>query len=527
MINNWTYIFFTVLLVNVCFGQSTFDVYRSTGYHNSFSHHIKVQPDSGATMVNFVVDSATGRQDLNILRIKPDGTEKAQNTFNLFNLSYGFNPTVIKTYIDISKSSFFCTGPVSTGTTQGVIINKINKTTLDTIKNLIYGDNYEHYMHSFVKLSSNRFFLIGTRWSNITNVENPLIFELDSNLSLIKSFTVATPHNFNVSNAILDPVDNKIVLQGLAPVDQYPQTFFKIDTLGNLLDTAYSSSSFSIGISQIYFSQYDSTYLAIGVKTISNYANYRLYRLYVCKYDRNFNRLWEKTYGDMSLYHGVYDAVELPNGDIATSGSYAQYNSTPLLTANYNGFLMKISSNGNLRWMRTYDHFPAMGTNRIERLHSIDTTLEKGYYSCGIVYGLQPHGKAWVIKTDSNGCVTPGCPSLTLAVDSTFTPIPPALPDPVDTSTVVTSTLSLNSLVEKQKFMLQPNPVKEKLTVELAERLNDGVFVLTDLNGHVLLEKQIENSKFEVDVSRLPKGLYMATFNYSGAELILGKIIKE
>lgn len=524
----FVYILFTQLLLNVCLGQNTFDVYRSTGgYHNSFSHHIKVQPDSGALMINFVIDSATMRQDLNVLRVKSNGSEKAQKTFNLFNLSYGFNPSVIKTYVDVSQSSFFCTGPVTTGTTQGVMINKINKTTLDTMKNYKYGDNFEHYMHSFVMLDDNRFYLIGNRWNNSTEVSFPLVFQLDSNLNLTKSFTVATPHNFNVFNAILDPVDNNLVLQGQAPVDQYPQTFFKMDSLGNLLDTAYSSSSYSIGISQIYFSHHDSTYLAIGGKTISKYANYRLYRLYVCKYDRKFNRLWEKTYGDMSIGHGLNDAVELRNGDFAISGSYAQYNATPLVTANYNGSILKISPKGNLRWVRIFDNVPGMGTFRMEQLLSIDTTLEKGFYACGIVYGYQPHGQAWVIKTDSNGCVTPGCPTLTMAVDSTFTPIPPALPDPVDTSTVVTNTLSLHALVATQPSRLRPNPVKDKLSVELDDNLKDGFFVLTDLNGHTVMEQYAETANFEVDVSNLPKGVYMATFKYGSSEVILGKIVKE
>ena len=55
-----------------------------------------------------------------------------------------------------------------------------------------------------------------------------------------------------------------------------------------------------------------------------------------------------------------------------------------------------------------------------------------------------------------------------------------------------------------------PNPANDQLTVRLASEINSGTITLTDLNGRVVLTKEVSTnaSEISVDVSNLASGMY-------------------
>ncbi len=88
----------------------------------------------------------------------------------------------------------------------------------------------------------------------------------------------------------------------------------------------------------------------------------------------------------------------------------------------------------------------------------------------------------------------------------------------------VTSVID-NSGKNKHVLNLYPNPASGKLTV-ITGTSEHSLFSIYNLQGQILLQQQVQQAKADIDVSELPKGVYILKLNCnSGAET--GKIIKE
>lgn len=66
--------------------------------------------------------------------------------------------------------------------------------------------------------------------------------------------------------------------------------------------------------------------------------------------------------------------------------------------------------------------------------------------------------------------------------------------------------LTVAGLARQTPFLIYPNPVNEKLNIDCEQRTT---VVLTDVNGHVVHHVELEKGKQEVNVSGLPKGIYL------------------
>ena len=117
------------------------------------------------------------------------------------------------------------------------------------------------------------------------------------------------------------------------------------------------------------------------------------------KWDSDGNVVWE--YRSPSLYFGSsFDMEVLPTGDI--------------ITTHVDGItsrLMKFSSEGDSLWSRGYSV-----TNGQNYLYDVTPTSDGGFVCTGLAYrfapldpGFQQSQTIWVLKTDSLGCVVPGC----------------------------------------------------------------------------------------------------------------------
>ena len=117
------------------------------------------------------------------------------------------------------------------------------------------------------------------------------------------------------------------------------------------------------------------------------------------KWDGDGNVVWE--YRSPSLYFGSsFDMEVLPTGHI--------------ITTHVDGItsrLMKFSSEGDSLWSRGYSV-----TNGQNYLYDVTPTSDGGFVCTGLAYrfapldpGFQQSQTIWVLKTDSLGCVVPGC----------------------------------------------------------------------------------------------------------------------
>ena len=135
-----------------CVGQTYFDNTYKTGYNNLLSSNVLTTPDSGCVFVNYISDSITHKQYVGLIHIDKFGNEVIKKSFSIPNYEYGGFLQGMKQFIPATTCSYFLTGGTYTGNINPFILNKINRVTLDTIKTVIYSNNFSYNVSNFIKL---------------------------------------------------------------------------------------------------------------------------------------------------------------------------------------------------------------------------------------------------------------------------------------------------------------------------------------------------------------------------------------
>jgi hypothetical protein len=505
----YTCLIWFILLPAHC--QNTFEKFFNTGYNNVFSCKVTTLTDSGAILLNYIRDSATGRQDFGTLRIDKNGNEQVKMSINYFN--YDFNGFLMgmKHFFQVSEASFLLSSIISVNGKYSLALVKINASTLDTIGTKLIADGFHYTAFSnFIRFGANHLMLSGIKSNG--PVDYPCLIAMDTNLN-IKYSKVFNPIPIVNTNAIYNPVKKKIILGGWRPSGNYSNiSLVQIDTNGVMTRSCSSNPNYSVGTSQIFYSAPDSTYIAIGGQESSYYGGHTLTKIGISKYDTELNLIWRKSYGDEALTNALSDAVILDDGSIVACGRYSKKTSLPLLNYNYAGALMKVDRDGNLAWFREYD--AQVPTSYMESFHGVARAPDGGFYVCGnVIY--QPNAQAWVLKTDSAGCVQPGCAASTITVAS-LGGDPPGVP-------MDTATTGLTKVPDSISFSAYPNPFKESLNLTAVA---GGDLRILDLTGREAGRAEIHSGRNEIRTKGLAPGVYILEFA-TGGRKAYRKVVKD
>jgi hypothetical protein len=81
---------------------------------------------------------------------------------------------------------------------------------------------------------------------------------------------------------------------------------------------------------------------------------------------------------------------------------------------------------------------------------------------------------------------------------------------------------------DENSLSIYPNPAADILNVLVNSGTNSGIITLYDMNGRVILEKEIpmNTDKQAIEVSWLNKGIYFVQFK-SGEKVLSSKFIKN
>jgi hypothetical protein len=141
----------------------------------------------------------------------------------------------------------------------------------------------------------------------------------------------------------------------------------------------------------------------------------------VVKLDSNFNEVWNlPVRGDRAIegmalpLRNIVKATSNGGGYVA-SGSFAEIDYINN-TGKGNGLILRIGENGDSLWARKII-YPGQTNNFDNMFYDLKETPDKGFIMCGslrqldtITYPLPNNFTyGWVVKTDSMGCVVPGC----------------------------------------------------------------------------------------------------------------------
>lgn len=238
-----------------------------------------------------------------------------------------------------------------------------------------------------------------------------------------------------------------------------------------------------------------------GIITWSTYAeeawptNWE--QMMLTKWDVNGSIVWQKR-SHYNVVTSTYDLEVLPDGSFIGSG-------TSLLK----GVLAKFSSQGDSLWSRAYSV-----TSDFNMLYDVEPTSDGGFVATGTAYRYDPVDTAfqtnqviWVVKTDSLGCVVPGCQNVGVREYA----------------------LDMNEYLN-----VWPNPASDRINFSFtppAELTPSGALraVLLDATGRTVREEFLPagGTVFSLPAHELPAGAYHLHLS-DGRKWLAGRtVIKE
>ena len=231
---------------------------------------------------------------------------------------------------------------------------------------------------------------------------------------------------------------------------------------------------------------------------------------YIEKLDSNFVKQWGRTIGNDSLTNYFSKIIPIKDGNYIAVGTTAvlyKHNFSPdsvqIDSAKVEGWAVKISPSGNVIWNRHYLTLTCKGD------HIFSDVLEQEEGSlvmCGVAYDETPGTpatNAWLVKTDSFGCLVPGCETVGIAENT-----------PIENS-----------------LKLYPNPTNDRLFLYYNNpQYKNFVFAITDLTGReVVPNTPLQSSTtYEIVVRDWAKGMYFVrVFDTEGRNVYTEKFVKE
>jgi hypothetical protein len=252
----------------------------------------------------------------------------------------------------------------------------------------------------------------------------------------------------------------------------------KINREGNVVWYKQYPSQDSEGLACLYM-QKDGSILGIGGSGDPNIFTRSWVKVMVMNLDQDGNIMWTKKHS--LRYHIVFsNCIESGDGNYVCTG-VTQDTIEPDGKDNRDGVLQKISPNGDVIWERQYGNW----NRRLEGFWNLSKAYDGGYYLGGMSWISEDvhESRAWVVKTDSNGCIIPGC----------------------------TTDFITEKEPHKDLFLLSPNPTQDYVNVYMNDvEFYDRKYYLNlyDQQGRIVQHHVVQGRVTQVDLSSLPAGMY-------------------
>ncbi len=228
---------------------------------------------------------------------------------------------------------------------------------------------------------------------------------------------------------------------------------------------------------------------------------------WVEKIDSLGNTIWADTISYLfsnANYNSITKMIELPDGDIIAAGSIVNgFEQHDTAFTNTYGILLRLRADGTIKWKRKYTYQGAMMDYT---LYDMKRAADGGYVIAGIAYDRfnataanYPWQRAWLLKVDSNGCMSnndPQCWAVSV-------PEEPRL--------------------AAGSYQVYPNPVTDQLLVSY-QKADDASesFIVTDITGRVVAQSLLsgQTGLGRMDLRSLPSGMYLY-------RIMVGKTMKQ
>lgn len=171
------------------------------------------------------------------------------------------------------------------------------------------------------------------------------------------------------------------------------------------------------------------------------------------------------------------------------------------------GWVFRLDENKEVLWQRSYTDTTYEGRNAI--FSHIKKTPDGSFVLVGSLTNKMSgvnETHVWLMKVDSNGCLTPGCDSINIITTTEPVTFPSGL-----------------------ALTLYPNPVTSEFYLELPPEVLDQDLLVSLLSssGQVLRQQHYLHPTIRFDTSDLPPGMYYVTVHRKGNLLGVEKLVIE
>jgi len=218
--------------------------------------------------------------------------------------------------------------------------------------------------------------------------------------------------------------------------------------------------------------------------------------LFLAKLDSAGQTIWQKEYTEPTLGAVLFVVKELPDGGLISAGNRI---------AGKEAVLLRTDADGNEKWIRYLTH-PSV-ENGSKLFHDVIVEDDGGFVGTGYLFGSsndpQPGQDLWVFRTDSMGCLVPGCHLLD------------------------------NVEVQKEEVLvsLYPNPVIDLLSVHIKSgpMPRGAQLELYDLHGRQHSTTRINPgaTTYILQLGHLPAGVYLLRCVTDNEVVWSGKVVKN
>jgi len=270
----------------------------------------------------------------------------------------------------------------------------------------------------------------------------------------------------------------------------------------------------------------DGGYILLGSTNSFGAGNYDYYLI---KTNSTGDLQWSYTYGGISFDYGFSVSSVGNNGFIM-----AGYSNVPVIN-DEKILLIRTNFWGDTLWTKTF------GYGNFSNAFAVQQTFDGGYVISGRV-SFSPTFNAYLIKTNSigfSGCnevnhiVAQAIPltivtnPLTAVLSGGNITVPVPLIYSVDSSTTLCSSVGINEIVLDNSFIISPNPSSGNFIISLEGTIMKGNVKILNILGETILSENIFNeSKKEIILKNISGGIYFVKV-FDGEKYYCKKIIIE
>ena len=364
----------------------------------------------------------------------------------------------------------------------------------------------------------------------INDYSHLVLMEIDTSLHLLDEYLIEDTENYNFNIAVditLLPT-NEYVL-GIGAQNEANKIYGyirKIDTIGTTLWekklSNVASSVAPIHLATLQNGNFVVSWIELLGGETENRGSY-----FVRCYNAAGDSVWQHTFLSVDYGRNIQDLHVCSNGDIIGCGYTGNFS----ITGNPTSWLFRLSPQGELRWLREYAYWQAIGNTML--LYGITEDPYGDIIATGFagVYNNLGNvdGQAVLLKVNNMGCFGNGGCNDTTIVSSVVTGIEEASPQPPPKEGG--HILPLEGGV-RGGLWVYPNPTNDILSVLTPQEWlpPQSILQIHDMAGRLVKTITVipNNHGFSTfAVTDLPNGLYILNLSADGVRLAQAKMVVQ